>query len=323
MHAIKKAIPAALVLAFAGAAQAQVSVYGLIDMSYGKNEFVGEEKATIHSGGDSGSSQGNSVTRFGFKGSTDVGSGVKANFKMESGGITSDGGVNPGGNFFNRQMWLGFSGGFGEVRVGRQDSVPFQVMGNFDLNGQSDGVTSTYSGASVWATGRQSRSVQYMTPDMKGAKIHLGFVPEDSDTTNTDKATASAAASYTVGGLMVGAAFESKRVEGGEDFKSVAASYDFKVAKVMAGYADGPGLYSGFALAKGPSVGIVAPVAGFSVGAQYARDTKNDKDAVTELFVNKEVFKNTYGYAEFGRMSSDNTTKDGDNSFAVGVIYVF
>ena len=59
---LKKLIPAAALLALAGAAQAQVSIYGLVDLSYGKNETLGDTKATLHSGGDDGSSQGNSAT---------------------------------------------------------------------------------------------------------------------------------------------------------------------------------------------------------------------------------------------------------------------
>lgn len=332
MKLVKKVLPAAILLGLAGAAQAQVSIYGVIDVSYGKNEFVGDTKATLHSGGDEFSSQGNSTTRIGVKGSTDVGSGVMANFRFETGGIDSAGGVNGGGNFFNRQAWFGLSGAFGEVRAGRQDSIPFQVMGQFDFNGQSNGVTSAYSGVGVWATNRQSRALQYISPDMGGFKAQLGIAPKDGDNNTgnavpassaTEKATSSAAVTYAAGDLLLGASYESKRTTTSEDFASVAATYDFKVAKVMAGYTDGPGLFSGFARAKGPTLGVVAPVAGFSVGAHYAKDNRNDKDAVVELFVNKEVFKNTYGYAEFGRMSSDAAAKDGDQSAAVGVIYVF
>ncbi|ASM78117.1 hypothetical protein VITFI_CDS2339 [Vitreoscilla filiformis] len=85
---MKKAlIPAALLLSLAGAAHAELALYGLIDLSYGKNGYVGDQKADFHSGGDDGSSQGNSTSRFGLKGSTDIGSGLKANFRLESNGI--------------------------------------------------------------------------------------------------------------------------------------------------------------------------------------------------------------------------------------------
>ena len=322
MHTIKKILPAAILAAFAGAANAQVSVYGLVDMSYGKNEFIGDTNATMHSGGDGGNSEGNSTTRFGIKGSTEIAPGVKGNVKFESGGITSEGKVNDNGNgsFFNRQMWFGVSGALGEVRLGRQDSVPFQIMGNFDFNGQSNGVTSAYSGIGVWNTGRQSRSIQYISPEMSGFKAQLGYAARDTDTVTTtvnDIAVASAAAMFTGGNLAVGASYESKRAVGGEDFASVAASYDFSVVKVMAGYTDnGPAL-------KGPSFGVTAPIAGFSVGAHYAMNSKGNKDAVTELFVNKEVFKNTYGYVEYAKMKSDAAASNGLKSYSAGVIYVF
>ena len=328
MKLVKKLLPAAIALGFAGIAQAQVSVYGLIDVNYSKNEFVGEEKAKLHSGGDGGGNGGdfgNSTTRFGIKGSTDVGNGVKANFKLESAALDVNGGQGDSAFLFGRQMWLGFSGSLGEVRIGRQDSVPFQAMGEYDFNGQSNGVTSAYSGVGVWATGRQSRSIQYMSPTFSGFSAHVGVQlngkddPEDTSSFNQtgQKDTGSIALKFAQGDLSVGAAYEGKRRDGGEDFTSFAASYDFKVVKVMAGYTDAG------TNAKGPTVGVVAPVAGFTVGAHYAANDKGTKDEVLEVFVNKEVFKNTYGYIEAGRMTSDAVAKDGDVSAAIGVIYVF
>lgn len=352
MKLVKKVLPAAILLGLAGAAQAQVSVYGLIDVNYSKNEFVGEEKAKLHSGGDGGGNggdHGNSTTRFGIKGSTDVGSGIKANFNLQSAGIDANGGQGDSAYLFGRQAWLGFSGSFGEVRLGRQDSVPFQAMGEYDFNGQSNGVTSAYSGVGVWATGRQSRSIQYMSPTMSGFSAHVGLQvngKDDPEVGNfngsgqvsdgvpyTQKDAPSIAVKYAQGDLSVGAAYEGKRTSIGEDFASVAASYDFKVVKVMAGYTDAGNS------ASGPTVGIVAPVAGFTVGAHYAKNTEADKDAVLEVFVNKEIFKNTYAYVEAARRSSDykiaidrdldgtvelsEGAKDGDTSAAIGVIYVF
>ena len=69
-----------------------------------------------------------STSRIGLKGSMDVGGGTKINFRLETSGIESDGTVGDYGSFFGRQMWAGFSGSWGEVRLGRQDSVPFQTI---------------------------------------------------------------------------------------------------------------------------------------------------------------------------------------------------
>lgn len=100
MKPMKKSLVFAAVALLAGAAQAQVSVYGLLDASYGKSIALDAAgaKADFNSGGDG---EGNSVSRFGIKGSTDVGSGLTANFKLESGGITSDGNI--AGAVFGRQ----------------------------------------------------------------------------------------------------------------------------------------------------------------------------------------------------------------------------
>lgn len=306
-------IPIALALGFAGAAQAQMSIYGLIDASYGKSIYSDSigEKADFHSGGDNGSGEGNSTTRIGLKGSTDVGSGLKANFRLETNGITSNGDI-PAPTFA-RQAWVGVSGKFGEVRLGRQDSVAFQTMAGYDFNGASNGVSSLgYSAVAPWLPGRQSRSLQYISPSLSGATVHFGFVPEGN--VAGSKNTFSAAATYATGPLSVSATVESKRVEDGNTFASVAGSYDFGLAKVMLGYADGaPGI-------KGVSVGFVAPIGPVNVGALYGKNS-DTKGAAYEVFINSEVLKGTYAYAEIGK--SDAKTGVKGTGFAVGVIYTF
>ena len=318
-------------LGLSGAASAQLSLYGLADVCYGRSLYsdLFGVKADLHSGGDNGSSECNSTTRVGIKGSTDVGSNVKVNFKFETGGITSDGRVtydaiqDEEGAFFNRQAWLGLSGAFGEVRVGRQDSVPFQVMGDFDFNGQSNGVSAgAYSGVGVFNRGRQSRSLQYIAPAMGGLTGQVGIRPK-GNSQDGDKTVFSVGGKYAAGPLLVGASYQSKTdslVK--DDFFSLAASWDFGVAKVMAGYADGGDVADGGS-GKGPSLGVNVPLAGFNVGAILAKNS-DDAAKITsyELFLNKEVFKNTYGYVEAGRWKESNSNTKA-SGYAVGLIYVF
>lgn len=315
---MKRTLIAAAVLTLAaGAAQAQLSIYGLIDLSYGKSiaSDAAGDKADFHSGGDNGSGEGNSTTRVGLKGGMDVGSGIKANFNLETGGITSDGEVNPGGPFFNRQAWAGLSGSFGEVRLGKQDSVAFQTMVPYDFNGASNGIASGgYAAVGTWLPGRQSRSLQYISPVMGGVKLQLGYVPEGN--VAGDKNTFSAGVTYATGALSLSAAGETKRTTTGEDFVSVAGSYDFGVVKLMLGYADGgPDV-------RGVSAGFVAPVAGFNVGALVGKNS-DTKTLAYEIFVNKEVLKGTYAYAEFGRSDKNSATSVKGDGYAVGVIFTF
>jgi predicted porin len=325
MKMMRKLIPTALLLGAVGAAQAQVAVYGVIDMSYGKNDAVKfGQKADFHSGGDDYSSQGNSTTRVGVKGSTDVGSGMKANFKLETAGISIDGKVGSAGDiggpdqpFFNRQAWAGLSGSFGEVRLGKQDSVPFQSMVGFDFNGAANAASAFgASGVAAWGTGRQSRSLQYISPDMGGLKAQLGFVPEGNVV--GDKATYSAAVNYSAGAFAAGVTTESKRTITGTRFTALAASYDFKVVKVMASYSDGA---FGSANNEGYGFGIVAPIAGFNIGMNYGKNTGLVKTNANEFFINREVYKNTYAYVDYGNYDPKTSAKG--KSYAMGVIYVF
>lgn len=331
----KTALIGAITLAATGAANAQLQIYGLLDASYGKSLYSSvflQEKADFHSGGDNGNSEGNSTSRFGLKGSTDVGSGIKANFKLESNGITSDGDVN--GSFFGRQAWLGFSGAFGEVRLGRQDSVSFQTMIDFDFNGASNGVSALfYSFTAPWLPGRQSRSLQYISPNFGGLTAQVGVVPKGNRGPDA-KAVVSAGVKYAAGPFAVAGSFQTKDSTTTENFASVAGSFDLGVAKFMVGYADG-GKFADGGSGDGVSLGVTVPVAGFNIGGHYGKNLDDDlKLQSVEFFVNKEVLKNTYAYLEVGNWKTSlatnplqgilgTTDKTKGTGYAVGVIYTF
>jgi predicted porin len=314
-------------LLLAGVANAQVSVYGLVDLSYGKNELVTGKgsKADFHSGGDDGSSQGNSTTRLGVKASTEVAPGIQANVKFETAGIASDGsiGTKP---LFDRQAWAGLSGSFGEVRLGKQDSVAFQTQAPFDFNGAAN-AASAFVNAAVgpYLPGRQDRSLQYISPVFSGLKVQAGFQPEGNVV--GAKTNYSIGATYTVGALSLGAAAETKRTTTGTSFASLAASYDLTVLKVMASYTDGGKLTSG-GTGKGAGVGITAPVAGFNIGMNFGRNS-DTKDKALEVFVNREVFKNTTVYLDLGRLDTKGSNplfslaSGKYSTYALGAIYSF
>ncbi len=313
---LKKLIPAAALLALAGAAQAQVSIYGLVDLSYGKNETIGDTKATLHSGGDDGSSQGNSATKVGIKGSMDVGSGLKANFKLETAGITMDGKVGATDDpFFNRQAWAGLSGGFGEVRVGRQDSVIFQTAIGFDLNGAANAACATCNAGlfdGILGKGRYSRQIQYIAPAVNGFTVQAGYAAIDP-TVATSKAAGAIGVTYAAGPLTIAGATEGALTDSTYNSSMFAASYDFGVAKVAVSHSPSKN-------AKGTMYAVVAPVAGVNVGMQYAKNS-DSKAKGTEFFVNKEVLKNTSVYFDYGIKKEVGV--ESKNTYAVGAIYVF
>ena len=318
---MKKIIPAALLLMLAGAAQAELTIYGLIDMSYGKNiaDDAAGVGATFHSGGDDGSSQGNSVSRFGIKGSTEVATGVKANFKLESAGITSEGRVgSPGDAFFKRAAWAGFSTNqYGEVRLGRQDSVAFQTMIDFDLNGAANNASAFGNSAvAAWWPGRQSRSLQYIAPKLGDLKVQIGYVPKDTAVGTTSQGTGSIGVTWAKGPFAVAVTAASKSDDAGHSFAAIAGSYDLGVAKFVGNYTDG-----GLNL-KGYGLGVSAPIAGFTVGAQYGRNNDTKVNAY-ELFANREIFKSTYAYLDIGHADKTGGYSTKGTGYALGMIYVF
>jgi len=336
----KSLLTAAALLSLAGAAHADFTLYGLLDASVGKSisddqklmwetDANGDRtgnvidkaktRANFHSGGDDGSGQGNSTSRFGLKGSTDVGSGIKANFKLESNGITSGGAVND--PFFGRQAWVGLSGGFGEFRFGRQDSVPFQTFIDFDYNGASNGISSAqYSNAGRWLLlGRQDRSLQYLTPSLGPVKGQLGIQLKDD--TPGAKDVVSGAATFAAAGVSAAVSFQTKPAEGANDYYGIAGAYDFGIGKVTLGYHDQKTDGKGF------TVGAQFTVADINLGGIYYKETNLSKGSSFELFVNKEVLKGTYAYAEVGVADKNAQGPSAGigkgTGFAVGLIYTF
>lgn len=122
---MKKSLIALAVLAASGAAMAQSSVtlYGIADVWVGRTSVttaagVKTNTSVLQSGGLGGS-------RLGFKGTEDLGGGLKAVFALEQ-GVAVDTGA---GGTFNRQSYVGLAGGFGQVTFGNTWTAMDDVLG--------------------------------------------------------------------------------------------------------------------------------------------------------------------------------------------------
>lgn len=121
----------ALAAAVGGAAQAQsnVQVYGLLD--------VGVENANNTSAGGGSMTRvisgGMNTSRWGFRGTEDLGGGLKAVFNLE-GGILMDTGAQDGA-LFKRQAYVGLEGAFGRVVIGRSFTSVYDTVISFDPMG--------------------------------------------------------------------------------------------------------------------------------------------------------------------------------------------
>jgi GBP family porin len=115
---------AAVLSLWAGAsyAQSSVTLYGIIDTAviYGNNEVVSGHPGVGHSGVEMNSG-GISGSRFGFRGTEDLGGGLSAIFDLEDGFSSSNGKFSNAGALWGRQAYVGLkSTQYGTVTLGRR-----------------------------------------------------------------------------------------------------------------------------------------------------------------------------------------------------------
>lgn len=112
----------------AACAQSSVTLYGVIDTGIEHlTNYQGTTSSVTRMPGQAG---GQLPSRWGIRGSEDLGDGLKANFVMESGFSPDKGSnnTNQGGRLFGRQAWVGLSNSLGQVSFGRQYSMLFWSM---------------------------------------------------------------------------------------------------------------------------------------------------------------------------------------------------
>jgi predicted porin len=261
---MKKLVIAAAVLgAFTGAAQAQTSVtlYGIGDGDFRVDHTNIGSLKSVGSGGESGS-------RWGLRGSEDLGGGLKANFIFEQGfqlddnsvaqggvgggasagfGGTSTSphnGVNGSSRLFSRIATVGLSGDFGEVRFGRAYHPVFLIQATGDPFGA--GFVSEVSNLYTNNTIRNDNAIYYDTPRFLGGLQLSGAYQMGESTTNSATTQAihgndryEGGITWASGPLYLGVGFESIK-SNLETYRvktaDAAATYDFGFLKLHAIY---------------------------------------------------------------------------------------
>ena len=269
---MKKLVMAAAVLgAFAGSAQAQTSVtlYGIADGDLRFDHTNLGTLKSVDSGGESGS-------RWGIRGSEDLGGGLKANFIFEQGFQIDDNAVaqgnvgggasagfggsksqvptSTGSRIFGRTSTVGLSGPFGEVRLGRGYNPLFLVQATADPFGA--GFVAQPSAVYTNNTIRNDNAVYYDTPRFAGIQLSGVYQFGESTTDSAQLNTAGtgpaatgqakrgndrygAGATYAAGPVFAGIGYE--QIKSNLDQFNVrtfdaAATYDFGFLKLHAIY---------------------------------------------------------------------------------------
>ena len=214
---MKKTLAALAVLgAFAGsAAAADVQLYGVVDEGFiYTNTKVTDEKSDNQFQLGSGLNLG---SRWGLKGTEDLGNGYKVGFKLES-GFNADTGTLQENRLFRREAGLTLYGPFGSLGFGRFGGIA-SAAGTYDLIGYVD----SFDGGdnNVWgfaASSRYDNVVAYQTPRFAGLQLTAQY---------SFKTDSSATAATYSGDEGTSAA---KR------YASIGVSGDYGAAQFAAGY---------------------------------------------------------------------------------------
>lgn len=248
---MKKSLIALAVVAGSGAANAQSTVilYGILDASMGRVNNGSVTQTKIDSGNLN-------TTRFGIRGTEDLGGGLKANFLLEDGFNIDDGSSlgdsqqsrAPVSQMFSRNAYVGLSGGFGDVRLGKVWSAYDEMKGfanpAWDSN-LSPGNGVFYGGAIGGYTYNPRNSAIYFTPDVSGFSGAFSYSLGE----NKALATASTAAvnagsvaalnvKYAGGPLLLALGYQTERPDSSvatKKFTRLNANYNLGVATVQAG----------------------------------------------------------------------------------------
>jgi predicted porin len=232
---MKKALIALAVLGLTGGAavaQSSVTLFGVVDADLKYTKANGQTKKSLDSGGLN-------TSRFGLRGTEDLGGGLKAGFWLES-EIAADTGAADTTRFWGRRATVSLSGDFGEVRLGRNKTASRLHLEEFDpyaftgLGSTSVLYKDLGSGNST-AYGRADNLLSYSLPTSMGG-FYGGVDVAAPEGTIANKHQ-SVRGGFKTGGLNVsatyanayGAADKYKLLSGG-------VSYDFGVAKPSFSY---------------------------------------------------------------------------------------
>jgi predicted porin len=332
---------AALAMAMSGAqAQSSLQLMGTIDGFVGSMRMAGDAGRTpvVNSGGMT-------TSWFGFKGTEDLGGGLKANFALTSFLQADIGqpGRFAGDPFFSRDANVGLSGGFGRISVGRDLAPNFLPTVIFNPFGDSFTFSPLVLHANVplfngtnWAPTTPSdtgwgNEIVYTTPDFGGlsGNVHyqLGEVTNDTGPHNVG-----ANLLYFHGPLAATAFYERDQISNpvpapfaGGAVKTdwmLGASYDFTAVKAYATYGKARSSLAN-PTAKTVSLGASVPVGAGKVLAGVARTKVDlgDTRTTTTVGYDHNLSKRTDVYAMLMHDSITNFQK-GD-SFGVGVRHSF
>ena len=176
---------------------ADVTMYGKVDLGlqYKTSEVTVGDKTMVDEDTFSMENGRNSASRFGIKGSEDLGNGMKVSFQLENGFKADSGEFKTSGKLFDRQATVALSSDFGTLTMGRVGGVGSGA--GFDL---VYGYGDAFDGGSgdvlgLLQSARYDNMVTYQTPKFAGLQATVQYSFNESST-DTDREGSSAVNRY-------------------------------------------------------------------------------------------------------------------------------
>lgn len=346
---MKKSLLALAVLgAFAGAAAAQtnVTMYGIADAGIGMQDSDAptDSAVTVFSGVQS-------TSRFGVRGSEDLGGGLKAIFNIEAGMDSDVGSIDSdpagsGGAMFQRRSVVGLAGNWGEVRLGRDYTTGFSAAGATDIMGYGlFGNWLNFTAGAGGITTRASNGIWYTSPAFGNTKFTGFYTTGETNVKPKDAGDGWGLAAVYRGGPATAQIYYQELNNAAGDAKKemgLGGGWNFGAFRVTAAYGQSEAPTTGVKT-KGYGLG-----GGVKLGAgeflaqvmQVKVDTAADPKATiwglayvyplskrTNLYANYGTTRNNDA-ATFSLRASDNSVAAGGigrdpSGFVVGVRHMF
>jgi predicted porin len=342
---MKKTLVAIAAMAAVTGAMADATIYGTLEQTYtsGSTSTDGVLSSKTTSIGEY--QMGTSL--IGFKGSEDLGSGMKASYLYEMGMNLQTSATAP----LNRQAYVGLSGGFGALRIGKQYSSSFNNLVSADPGGATSAPGALWVAVNVSNNGsesplRQDSGIQYDLPTIaSGLKITLTKVVAGHDTSDAGSKVGDSqgyALNYASGPLNVGYTADSTKSQNimfgtattvvtavdGTSTKqnTLAAGYDLGMAKVS--YSDAKVMNNGAGI-KASMFALSAPVGGANLFVSSSTGkiitTSESKLKGMQYGFNYALSKRTVAYYHAGKttVTTSSNSQTSIKGYGIGIHHSF
>lgn len=305
---------------YAGHAQADTKIYGLMDVYTGSQKLPGAKNSNnvVNNGGMS-------TSYLGFSSSETIDGGITAGFVLEGFYRLDVGewGRYNGDAMFARNSYLSLGNQYGEIRLGRNTTPYFVSTVAFNAFGDSYTFSPTvmhtympdYRSGKAGISGITNdsgwnNSIRYVTPGNLGG-FNASLIYSLGENGNSKKDKWGGNIGYSSGPFAATAAFQQVKLDGDNAFKgvlgynrqnaaTVGLSYDFDVVKVFGQYQYIKNdIDSGDTTSQGGYGGVAVPVGKGKILAAYGYNhikIDNSTGSASNNSVNRNSWSVGYDY---------------------------